>query len=156
MKRKCNKIILAAILVFAVGIGVLIAVLTAPARTNKRILANLTVDFSNVISQQSQEKIAEAKSVYGKLNGNGNGIAYFGAVLVKKSAVPDIDALLAELDAEFEIVGVVEQKGQNVQSTYLQHRSLSYDTPVEDGQFITIYFYNSGHPDSNPNDPAGH
>lgn len=152
--KRIGMILLAIVLVIAVGIGVFF---TTPARTNKRILANLLEDFSDIVSEYSQEKIVETKSVYGKLNGNGNGISYFGAVLVKKSAITELDALLATLDAEFEIVEAVEQKGQKVESKHLQHRSLVYDTAItDDRQYITVYFYNGSHPDTNPLDIAGH
>lgn len=153
MKRK-GMILLAIVLVIAVG--VVLAAQNTPAQKNKRILASLMDDFSDTVSQYSQEKIIETERVYGKLNGNGNGIAFFGAALVKKSAVTDMDGLLAQLDKEYENVGAVEQKGQKVESKYLEHRSLTYDTPVpDDGGYITVYFYTS-HPDSDLRDPAGH
>ena len=64
-------------------------------------------DFSDTISEKTQAKVVESKGVYGKLNGNGNGIDYFGAVLLNKADVADLDALLVLLEEDFEIVGVL-------------------------------------------------
>ncbi|MBQ7767474.1 MAG: hypothetical protein IJ403_01175 [Oscillospiraceae bacterium] len=150
--KKGIMIVLAIVLVVIAGIYLL----TAPARTNKQILRNLLRDFSDTISQHSQENPIEIKGVYGKLNGNGNGIAFFGAALVNKDTVSDMDALLAALDADFETVGILEQDGRKVVSEYLQHKTLYFNTHVQGGgPAITIYFYTT-HPNSNPNDPAGH
>ena len=150
--KKSIIISLAVVLVIAVGIYLF----AVPVWTNKRILSNLLVDFSQTIVLYSQEPPLEVKGVYGKLNGNGNGIAFFGAALVNQDTVSDTDALLAALDADFEIVGTLEQDGRKVDSKYLQHKSLYFNTHIQGGgPVITIYFYTT-HPDSNPNDPAGH
>lgn len=113
--------------------------------------------FSDTISDHAKSDIIETKSVYGKLNGNGNGINYFGAVLIDKDAIDDVDSLVAKLDEEFEVVEYCVQKESKITSKYLEHRTLKYDTDVkeEDG-YISIQFYNSSHPDSDLLDIAGH
>jgi len=154
MKKSKMWILLAVILVILAG--VFFATQNTPQKKNMRILSNLLEDFSDTISEKTQAKLVESKGVYGKLNGNGNGIDYFGAVLLNKADVADLDALLVLLEEDFEIVGVLEQKSQKVESNHLQHRSLSYKTPIaEDSQYLTVYFY-THHPDSDLRDPAGH
>ena len=77
--------------------------------------------------------------------------------MVRKDAIEDIDALIAELDEEFEIVEYAEQKGNKIESKHLQHRSLTYDTAIgSEDAYISIHFYNSRHPDSDSLDVAGH
>ena len=129
MTKQKTRILLAVILVIAVGAAAFFAVQNTPAKKNARILSNLLQDFTDAISQ---EIIVETKGVYGKLNGNGNGIQYFGAALVKKTDIADLDALLKELNGIFETVSAAEQTGQKIDSSYLHHLSLSYETQVTD------------------------
>ena len=50
---------------------------------NSFILRGLVSDFKSELRAAEGIEIVETVSDYGKLNGNGNGINYFGAVLVK-------------------------------------------------------------------------
>ena len=115
-------------------------------------------DFVGAISEYEEDvKIIETKSTYGKLVGNGNGIEYFGAVLVERDSVPNIDAILQDLNLQFESVEVLDQENQIIRSKYLEHRSLKYETEIPDGaRYITICFFNSTHPNSDLLDIAGH
>ncbi len=124
---------------------------------NEKILDSLVDVFTNTISDSTGTDIIEEKSVYGKLNGNGNGIQYFGIVLLHKDSVENIDSLISELDAQFEFVGYSAQKDSEISSKYLEHRKLKFDTVVaEETEYISIYFFNSWHPDSDLLDIAGH
>lgn len=124
---------------------------------NEKNLEALMDVFSSTISEFAKSDIIETKSVYGKLNGNGNGINYFGAVLIRKESIDDMDALIAKLDGQFEIVECCIQKKSEITSKYLEHRKLEYDTDVkEENGYISIAFFNSKHPDSDFWDEAGH
>ncbi len=121
---------------------------------------NLTVQmgaFTNAISAQVPDGIIEIKSVYGKLNGNGNGTQFFGAALVKRDSVQDLDTLVAALEEKYEVVEVLEQQDSKIASKHLEHRELTFSTPMtgKDG-YIAICFFNSGGPNSISLDLTGH
>ena len=159
---KAKKVTLIAVAVTAVVLLVLgVIFLPSPfsvlGNRNQRNLNALMKEFKAIVSEHVGSAIVEEQSVYGKLNGNGNGIQYFGAVLVRKDAVEDVDALLAELDETFEIVECIEQNESTIVSRHLQHRTLTYDTPIaSENMYISICFYNSKHPKSSLWDLAGH
>ena len=157
-----KKVTLIAVAVTAVVLLVL-GVLFLPSpfsvlgNRNQRNLNALMKEFKATISEYASSDIIEEQSVYGKLNGNGNGIQYFGAVLVRKEAIEDIDALMAELDETFEIVEYAEQNESTIVSRHLQHRTLTYDTPItSENTYVSICFYNSKHSKSSLWDLAGH
>ena len=54
------------------------------------ISSKLMNSFQSTIEQNTDIEIIDEQSTYGKLNGNGNGINYFGAVLVKSESSKDI------------------------------------------------------------------
>ena len=146
-------LVLAVIDVTMLGIGSLLF----GGPKNQKLLDSMMKEFVDTVTEYTTADILETKSVYGKLNGNGNGINYFGAVLLDKDAVEDVDALMARLDEIFEIVECTEQKDSAIKSKHLQHEKLSYDTDMEDGRsYLSICFYNGGHPDSDLNDLKGH
>lgn len=160
---KAKKVTLIAVAAVAAVVLLVLGVLFLPSpfsvlgNRNQRNLNALMKEFTTTISEYASSDIIEEQSVYGKLNGNGNGIQYFGAVLVRKDAIEDIDALMAELDETFEIVEYAEQSGNKIISKHLQHRTLTYDTPItSENTYVSICFYNSKHSKSSLWDLAGH
>lgn len=154
---KLKRALLVIGLIIVIGIGVYFVTQNTPAKKNDRILWGLLNEFSDAISNLSQAEIVETKGICGKLYGNGNGMQYFGAVLVKQDSIKDMTALLEQLDQMFEIVAVTAQEDNEIKTKYLGHHSLSFETTMPDGtQYICIYFFNSHHPDSNPYDIRGH
>jgi len=154
---KLKRVLLVFGLIIVIGIGVYFVTQNTPAKKNDRILWGLLNEFSDAISSLSQAEIVETKGICGKLYGNGNGMQYFGAVLVKQDSIKDMTALLEQLDQMFEIVAVAAQEDNEIESKYLEHQSLSFDTTVsDDTQYVSIWFFNSSHPDSNPYDIRGH
>ena len=77
-KLKIAAVVALAVLVECAGIA--FAVKHFPWRKNERILLSLMHEFKGVVSEHAD--IVEDQSVYGKLIGNGNGIQYFGCVLI--------------------------------------------------------------------------
>ena len=68
----------------------------------------------------------------------------------------NIEHLIAELDDQFEIVEYFEQSESEIDSKYLEHKKLEYDTQIrEDGKYISICFYNSINPESDMRDVMG-
>ena len=116
---------------------------------------SLTKDFKDIITDNSQVEIIESKSVHGKLNGNGNGINYFGAVLVKANSEDEVSALMALLDAEYGTVGYKVQSGSEIESELLEHSRLRYDSDPSGAPYYTIYYFNYSNEHSYPLDIRG-
>jgi len=153
-------IICAAILLaLAIGIGALFAYFfVIPRRQNQAILDGMMTQFLDTLTSMDGVTIVETKAVYGKLNGNGNGIQYFGAALLQLNPT-HLSRVIDALEQHFECADGWEQTGQKIDSRYLEHRSLSYDTVVpadSPASYITVCFFNSRHPDSIEWDIAGH
>jgi len=154
--RRIGIIIGTIVLIMALGIGAVIVVAYVKEGKNENILANLMNDFSEKISTVSGADIVEMQGTYGKLNGNGNGISYFGAALLRKNSISDIEMLKETLDEDFEIIEVQVQQDRKIHSRHLEHRSLQFDTDIsKDGPYICISFYTT-HPDSDLEDLLGH
>lgn len=136
--------------VFALGIG---------NKNEKNLRSQMDTFTKKFAIMIGRENIVETKSVYGKLNGNGNGIQYFGAVLVRRDSAEaeDLDELIRWLGEDFEVVECCAQENSDITSKYLEHQTLKYKTAISpDDDFITIWFYNSYYPDSDQLDIAGH
>jgi hypothetical protein len=68
-----------------------------------------------------------------------------------------MDHLLDELDSQFVIVGCFDQKGNSINTKYVRNVSLEYDSTFDQNiEYVTVFFYNSRHPDSDYDDPLGH
>ena len=156
MKRS-NVFILAAVSLLIISVIAVGAVAYVHQYKNAAILQEMLDSFVETVSADSSEQIIESKSVYGKLNGNGNGIQYFGAVLVHKDSIKDMDSLISRLDNDFETVGYFEQDDNRINTKYLQHRNLCYESFIDkDSDFITIFFFNSKAENSDEGDVLGH
>lgn len=158
MKR---TLIIVAATVLAIAVvfgGIYAAFFVFPRHRNQAILDDMTAQFVDILTGMDGVTVVETKAVYGKLNGNGNGIQYFGAALLTVDPAR-IPAILAALEQDFECSEGWEQTGQTIVSRYLEHRSLSYDTVIPadgDESYVSIYFFNSHHPDSIEWDIWGH
>lgn len=152
-------IVAVTVLVLAVVLGgIYTAFFVFPRHRNQAILDDMTAQFADILTSMDGVTVVETKAVYGKLNGNGNGIQYFGAALLTVDPVR-IPAIIAALEHDFERAEGWEQTGQAIVSRYLEHRSLAYDTAIpaeEKTSYVTICFFNSQHPDSIEWDIRGH
>ncbi len=143
--------------VLSMAVTVVFAVQHLEKKKNEDNLTNLMGEFSQTIENATDGGIIESRSTYGKLNGNGNGIQYFGVVLVHKDSIKDIESLIQELDKKFELVEYWEQEGNSITSKYLEHQKLEYKTAVNsDDEYISICFFNSKHSESDLSDIKGH
>ena len=88
-------------------------------------------------------ELIESISRAGKLTGNGNGMQYFGAILIRS------DLSLEELDAyysgyrsnEWECL-VETQEGQSIE--VIEHKALQFSEEIEDGGYCIVYSWGSG------------
>lgn len=150
MKRKILKTLL-----ICAAILLPIAVLCSINAINLRLMQQ---EMLSIIKQSEDVTILDDACVYGKLNGNGNGINYYGAALITSESEAALEELVKTLDDRFEIAGYDLQNGKQVESKYLEHRSLSfaYNDFLGGQKYYIVYFYNSQSNLSNPFDLAGH
>ena len=88
-------------------------------------------------------ELRESISRAGKLTGNGNGMQYFGAILIRS------DLSLEELDAyysgyrsnEWECL-VETQEGQSIE--VIDHETLQFSEEIKDSGYYILYSWGSG------------
>lgn len=119
---------------------------------NSFILRGLVSDFKSELRAAEGIEIVETVSDYGKLNGNGNGINYFGAVLVKVDN-PDVLDTLVSLNKDFDVMNYYKQENREIDLNYAEHAHLSFENH---GDYYVVWFYQGEHPMSNPLDIKGH
>ncbi len=146
------------LLVLSIALVVaVICVATIFLNINQINLNKMMNKFEKTISKYSTKEIIELKGTYGKLYGNGNGIQYFGAALLEKNAVDDLNGLIAELDSKYEIVGLLDQNYNSIDIKYIEHEPLSYASVLEqEKDYITVFFFISWYKGSNNLDLRGH
>ena len=90
-----------------------------------------------------ETELIESLSQAGKLTGNGNGMQYFGAILIRS------DLSLEELDAyysgyrsnEWECL-VETQEGQSIE--VIDHETLQFSEEIKDSGYYILYSWGSG------------
>ena len=120
---------------------------------NSFILRGFVSDFKSELRAAEGIEIIETVSEYGKLNGNGNGINFFGAVLVKAED-PDVLDALVSLNKDFELLDYYKQEKREIDLKYAQYAHLSFENLSPD--YYVVWFYQSSHPHANLLDIKGH
>jgi hypothetical protein len=126
---------------------------------NDILLGGMTQSFRRGIRHsEAAVELLEVESVCGKLNGNGNGMNYFGAALVTAVSTEEMDNLVAELEGDFDTVAYTVLEDNQIDVPELQHRRLTFDDTVlqEGATYYCIYFYVHEHPASNIFDIRGY
>ena len=154
--KKTKKIITFSVIgVIAAAVLITLSAIFAFLNWNSFILKGFEADFEKAVQDEGYE-ILETQSVYGKLNGNGNGINYFSAVLIKADE-NEVKALVEALETEFEVAKYYLQENGKIATIHNEHGRLEYETAIEEGEtYYTVYVFESGIKGSNPLDPKGH
>ena len=141
---------------------ILLAVLVTGAymflTKNSRILGGMVKNMTLIMKDCEGIELIETKSVYGKLNGNGNGVDFFGAVLIKADSEDSVNAAVARLKDTFRLVEYTPQRTNLLESPFLVHKTISFDhgfDTSDNSTYYSVYFIVS-HKDSNLLDIAGH
>lgn len=87
-----------------------------------------------------QTELIEAISKAGKLTGNGNGMQYFGAILIKSElSLEELDAYYSEYRSnEWEYL----VEGQSVEM--LEHGGLQFSEEIKGNSYYIVYSWGSG------------
>lgn len=145
MLKRVGKIILVTPLVISV---LFMCLFIAVPLVNNVQLHKFTKQFS-AHQLPAETKVLETKSVVGKLNGNGNGLDFFAAVLVKSSL--SVDKLThyyeqeefknAKRSGNYPVVTeVLPVTGDSVDSEHLEHRRLVYQSLSQLKDYSGYYF----------------
>ena len=125
---------------------------------NSLISRKLTKDLKSQIKDNESFEIVDSVSVCGKLVGNGNGMQFYGAVLVESHSETDVSEFVDSLGSEFEVVGYCVQTDSQIKTDALNgHFYSQYENFPNDGKtYYTIYYFNSNHKYSTDFDIRAH
>ena len=88
--------------------------------------------------------VVEIKTAFGKLNGDDDkALQFFYAALIRSDSEESVEKCVDAIKPLFEDAGYKKQKSQKVKSDYLEHKSISFSTEIEEGGYYLIYAYNS-------------
>ena len=128
---------------------ILVAVVLVPitlfVTQNSRLLYSKVIEMKAIIAECENIELIETKSVYGKLNGNGNGIDFFGAALVTADSEESVKALTALLDEKFWAAEYSIQTENEINTKYLVHEKLSFDYNFDESDdtcYLVFFFDN--------------
>lgn len=105
------------------------------------------------ITPPDNTQIVESLSKAGKLVGNGNGMQYFGAILIRSEKT--LDELSAYYSQKLADVVVKEQNTQKIQC--VEHGGLSFKTQITATEdYYIVYLFGSGNALFSELDIRGH
>ena len=87
-------------------------------------------------------ELIESISRAGKLTGNGNGMQYFGAILIQSElSLKELDDYYSDYRSnEWEYL-VKIQEGQSIE--VIEHKALQFSEEIEDGGYYIVYSWGS-------------
>lgn len=99
--------------------------------SNDRMAENIAKQLES--SSPADTVIIESVSKAGKLVGNGNGMQYFGAVLIKSDLTPD------ELSDFYSDAVVKKQTSQKIE--VVEHGQMSFETVIDGDDYYIVYMF---------------
>ncbi len=90
-----------------------------------------------------ETELIESLSRAGKLTGNGNGMQYFGAILIRSDlSLEELNAYYSEYRShEWEYL-VEVQEGQSVEA--IEHGTLQFSEKIKDSGYYIVYSWGNG------------
>ena len=92
------------------------------------------------LSVPNQTERVESLSQAGKFVGNGNGMQYFGAILIRSEL--SMDELLVHYQTALPGAVVKKQTAQQIEC--IQHGSIRFETPIAGDNYYIVYYFGSG------------
>ena len=137
-------------IVIAGGILFLISI----PRVNDHIAKQTMTELAQVPMPEQTECI-EKVSAAGKLSGNGNGMQYFGAILIRSElSLEELDAYYSRYRSnEWECL-VKIQEGQSIEG--IDHGTLQFAEEIKDRGYYIVYSWGSGNSLLDELDIRGH
>lgn len=90
-----------------------------------------------------ETELIESLSQAGKLTGNGNGMQYFGAIIIKSElSLEELETYYSDYRSnEWEYL-VEIQEGQSIK--VIEHKALQFSEEIEDSGYYIVYSWGSG------------
>ena len=90
-----------------------------------------------------ETELIESLSQAGKLTGNGNGMQYFGAILIRSElSLEELETYYSDYRSnEWEYL-VEIQEGQSIK--VIEHKALQFSEEIEDSGYYIVYSWGSG------------
>lgn len=124
-----------AIIITVSAIFLMIAGFLASVPILNDIFAGQVADRLAAMPLPERTRVAEKKSIAAKLWGNGNGMDYFGALLIESELTEDqLEAFYAESGIDCH---VARQISQSIEVT--DHGSHSFKTKIDSDDFYIVY-----------------
>lgn len=145
---KVLAFLIAAVMILIVGLCIL-----APFMNNRT--AEQVAEDLQFIPLPEKTELVEVQSAAGKLVGNGNGMQYFGAILIKS------ELSLATLEAYYagyakEEWECIVEKQDNKAIQVIEHGNLNFETEINSEDFYIVYSWGSNDSIFNEFDLRGH
>lgn len=128
-------------------VGILAAVVLIVGSLSIPLINNYTaykvVKVLCEIPLPEETDLIESLSQAGKLTGNGNGMQYFGAILIKSElSLEELDAYYSDYRSnEWEYL-VEAQEGQHIE--VIDHETLQFTEEIKDSGYYIVYSWGSG------------
>lgn len=150
-----KKIVMRWMLFLAVILMVLIMGLYTFAPFINNHAAEQVAEELQSLPLPEKTELIEAQSAAGKLVGNGNGMQYFGAILIKSElSLATLETYYAGYaNEEWECV-VEKQDDKAVQ--VIEHGNLDFETEINSGDFYIVYSWGNNDTIFNEFDLRGH
>ncbi len=109
---------------------------------NTLISWKLTMDLKSEIEENSSMEVMDSARICGKLCGNGNGMEFYGAVLVKADSEEDIENFVSEIADDYDIVGYYVQAHKEIDGSLVGGSFfIQYENFPNDGEtYYTVYY----------------
>ena len=129
------------VIIFIVVISISLFVVVIPLANN--YYANrLRKNYEKHLCQKNTE-IIDSVSLAGKLVGNGNGVQYFGAILLKsKLSLNDLEDYYSVYQKNEWSYVVEPQENQII--TVIEHSKISFSEKVDDEGYYIVYSWGDG------------
>lgn len=131
-----KKILIPLVIVIVLLVGFIVSIPLVNDRTAKEVEKQLVE-----VALPDNTEMIESLSKAGKLVGNGNGMQYFGAILIRSEQ--SLDELSAWYLRKLPNAVVKEQKLQAIEC--VEHGELSFKTQItETDDYFIVYLFDSG------------
>lgn len=95
------------------------------------------------IQLPEETELIESLSQAGKLTGNGNGMQYFGAILIKSElSLEELETYYSDYRSNEWEYFVEIQEGQSIK--VIEHKALQFSEEIEDSGYYIVYSWGSG------------
>ena len=143
-----KKVLIPFVIVIVLFVGFIVSVHLVNDHTARTVERKL----SEAALPDNTERL-ESLSKAGKLVGNGNGMQYFGAILIRSEQ--SLDELYAHYVQKIPDAVVKEQTSQTIEC--IEHGDLSFKTHISETEnYFIVYLFGNGHYPFSDLDIRGH